>query len=175
LPVGLSTLPGDTALNFNVRTVPELGRNLSYWDGVGDVVFGALPSNELLNLVGLDLSVASVDGSNSDVPGFTIATTSASGFLHQHVELFLLGDAAESDTASSGVYLLSLEASVAGFDTSAPFYLVLGAGVTDTEIDLGIDWVSENLASVPEPSAVALLAVTLTMLVSRRVRRGASA
>jgi hypothetical protein len=175
LPAGFSTLPGDTALGFNVLSVPELGRNLSYWDGTGDVVFGALPNSELLKLVGLDLSEAIVDGSNGDVPGFAIGTTSASGFLHQHVEFFLLGDAAESDVASTGVYLLALEAAVAGFENSLPFYFVLGAGVTDTEIDLGIDWVNENLVAVPEPGVSALLAVGLALLARGRVRRGVSA
>ncbi len=175
LPPGLSALPGDTALGFNILSVPELGRNMSYWDGIGDVAFGALPDGELLKLVGLDLSEAIVDGSNSNVPGFAIGTTSGSGFLHEHLELLLLGDAGESDVASAGVYLLALEATMSGFENSLPFYFVLGAGVTDAEIDLGIDWVNENLVGVPEPGVSALVALGVALLASARVRRGVSA
>ena len=111
---------GGEALRFNVLpapvSLPELGgRNLSFWDGTGTVVWSAVPDTEELSILSGPLGNPDeeiiVDGSTMDVPGFVIGGTSGSGSLHEHIKFLLLPDglAAPPVGPDDGVYLVLVE------------------------------------------------------------------
>jgi len=153
-PAGYSPLPGNTALSFNVVVPPTLGRNFSYWNGVGAVAFGPLPNGERLRFQQNstfnpgDVNAIATGGS-SQVPGFAIATTSPTGFLHHHIHYRLLGNGV--DLATNGVYLVSVEATMPGLADSLPMYVVYNQGGTDAAGNLALEWVNANLVSTPVP------------------------
>jgi hypothetical protein len=166
LPSGWSPAPADTGVSFSI--VPVLARNLSYWDGVG---FVAVPGSEVLRIednacVVCDFVIA--DGGPGAILGFTFDSTDAFGTLDSHPNYTLLGDLAGSDVPTTGVYLLGLEITLAGFAASDPIYALLGtfdgAGPIDeveieAQIEAAIEYV--NVEIIPEPSSGVLLALAL--------------
>lgn len=116
-PLGTAP-PLHGTLSFNVVADPRLGRNLSYWDGIGAPVFGAVPSGEILDLTlpnlspGNPPSVVTLAGEATGMPGFTITTGISEGF-HEHTGAFLWGSSARADTpedlVTPGIYLYTLQ------------------------------------------------------------------
>jgi hypothetical protein len=163
LPPGGAILPGGAAVGFNVLSPPLLRRNLSYWNGVGEVTFGPVPASEVLQCrKSLDASgVITIHGSDAFVPGYMIAIASGGGYVHRHFAFNLYGNASTQDTGADaptpGIYLLSLEATVSGLTNSAPFYILLGHGTASAALDLAATWATQNLSapSVPIFSAPA--------------------
>lgn len=135
-PVGLLPVPGSQALRFNllsppVSTMPALaGRNVSYWDGNGPVVWGPTPDpDEGVRIVRGSLfnPTASLvaNGSATTVPGFAIGATLASGSLHEHLKYLLLPDNGQAPPAGpeDGVYLILVELSYAPYAEWIPAFI----------------------------------------------------
>ncbi len=166
LPAGYSTLPGSTAVDFvgKAFSIGAQTSNLWFWDATGPVVFTPVTDGTILNVSkapAVSFS-ANLDGSASDVPGFTIDTTAADGFLHKHIDFSII----DATTAAEGFYLWSFEIS-AGSYTSDPVYFVHGLGDHDEELhEEAIEYVETNI--VPEPASLAMLASGAVCLLRRK-------
>lgn len=173
-PPGVAPLSGSTALSFDILLDPNLGRNLSFWDGVGPVSFGAAPDSEVLTVskqIGpMTFLTATADGGASGVPGFDVDATDPGGYLHKHLDFLLLGDLANSDIPTDGIYLLTLTAKQAGLQNSLPFWIVFNFNLDEEFHEAAVDYV--NAAFVPEPGTAMLLGIGLLGL-ARAGRRKA--
>lgn len=150
-----SGLSAGSQLLFNILGASSLGlpANLSYWNGTGNVQFGAAPANETLTLnFGSQSRVA--DSSSAFVSGFSLQTVTASGAIHRHLNAFLNGAGGDP---TAGIYLvpLELQSSDPTVQKSLPFYVVYNNGMSEDVHDRAIDWVQDNLV-VPEPISLAL-------------------
>jgi len=141
-PVGLLPVPGGEPLSFNVlsppiATMPELGgRNVSFWNGQGPVVWGPTPdADEGLSIIkGSFFNPTAeilVDGATTDVPGFVIGATTggSTGSLHEHLKFLLLPDngALPPLGPDDGVYLMLVELSFEPFAEWVPAFLGIEA------------------------------------------------
>ncbi len=163
-PAGFSALPGSTNVNFkaNALAIGSQTSNLWHWDGVGPVEFTPVSAGTTLTIA-LGLS-AVLDGSASDVTGFTIDTTGASGFLHRHLNFTV-----NTPTADDGFYLWSLTLDVGAYATD-PIFFVHDLGIENEERhEAAIDYVQDNL--VPEPSSALALLIGSGLIAARRRRR----
>ena len=171
LPAGLSLLPGDTAVSFDLRPfyLSELGRtNLAYWDGTGDVEFAPVASGYSLTVATGRSAVA--DGSAAAVEGFSFGTTGTGGDLHEHLNFTLgnsLGDVAE------GIYLWSMDVSMPGLETSDQFFILHETSNAPLVLDDAVAWADANVAAltVPEPSSAVLLLLAIPVGLGLRWRR----
>jgi hypothetical protein len=145
LPSGFAALDANSAVTFDARSFEIDGSvsNLWYWDGTGAVSFAASANTLTISKAPSVLFSATLDGSSSDVTGFTIDTTSSTGFLHKHID-FALSDIS---APMNGFYLWALDLQVGGA-TSESVYFVHGFGIDDKEAHgAAIDWVNANLLS----------------------------
>jgi hypothetical protein len=154
LPPGASLLPPSVDLGFNIIATSQVGRNLVYWDGTGEVAFGAVPAGEVILVSkGQALSGRIVaDGGTNNIPGYAIATTSGGGYIHRHLSFSLYGDDTlndfNSDVPTPGIYLIGLEATLSGFALpSAPLWIVFSHKTEATKAVAAANWVTENLAA----------------------------
>jgi len=148
--------PYGGSLKFNVVVDPRLGRNLSYWNGVGTPTFGPVPSGEIVDIYrpvtfGTPPSVT-LDGSANAPAGFEISSNIGPGSFHAHTGHVLWGDASRTapsvDAPAEGFYLFSLNMEIAnGFvmpnfpdfagaafglnSTSPTFHVLLAWGFDD--------------------------------------------
>jgi len=109
--------PQNGTLSFNAIADPRLGRNLSYWNGVGEPFFGPVPGGEVLDIFqpatfGDPLSIT-LSGANEDVDGFQLSKTGVNpGSFHTHTGHVLWGSEARDvnagDEPAPGFYLFSL-------------------------------------------------------------------
>ena len=177
IQAGLTTLPADTPITLSVvpLAIDNTSANFWRWNDATqqfDVV------NDGTNLQieskpgGADIFA---DGSDTIDAGALIGTTSATGFLHDHLEFFLNDDDANFAThAPEGVYLVTLQFSD-GQRQSDPFYLLLGAIAdenNDEAIEEMIEAAEEGLeaALVPSPSTGLIAGLTCIGLMMRRSR-----
>lgn len=92
------------------------------------------------------------------------ATTTSSGSisflviddLDLHPDYSLAAADGTSDP-TSGIYVAAFRFEAAGFDQSAPLWVVFNLGSDETDHDAAIEWVQTNL--VPAPGALSLLAL----------------
>ena len=91
IPTGFQSLAGNTAVSFDANSfqVGSASANLYYWDGQGEVNFTAATNSLTISKAPSAIFSALLDGSDSDVDGFDIATTSSDGFLHKHIDFGL--------------------------------------------------------------------------------------
>jgi hypothetical protein len=154
LPAGSSALPGNSDLmwDFLPMKVDGYESNLLYWNGAGtvtsDVAFGAAPGPTYsLTLFGKNNLGATADGSPQIVPGQVIATTAASGAVHQH-RFFFLDDDTDSNNATvaaQGVYLISMRLRMTGLDASDPLYVLWGTpGTSIAAVQAAAIWVESH-------------------------------
>lgn len=135
-PVGLLPVLGAQALRFNLlspplSTMPDLGgRNVSYWDGTGPVRWGpTLDADEGIRIIRGSLfnptSSLIANGSATNVPGFVIGATLASGSLHEHLKFLLLPDNGQAPPVGpeDGVYLILIELSFAPYAEWIPAFI----------------------------------------------------
>lgn len=182
LPAGVaSLLQGDaiavSALSLEVDGVVA---PLFYWNGVGPVSFAPAVGTIFSVLDGNPIGQAGADGGFDDHPIFSLDD----------------GDGLNSTAPPVGIYLASIEASVADLASTGPLYLVLGTeglitegdlGLTQAELDLlteleidelldgaleevvemGVEYVEANVV-IPEPAAALLAAVAAVGFINRR-------
>ena len=194
-----SYLPGNAQLTFELHSFEASGlnANLLYWDfssfdpttvDEDDVSFVPVNAGHTLTLsdIGNSSISATVDGSDTDVAGFTIGTTSATGGLHE--DLLFTAAGSGGGEPDPGIYLWSMEFEIDGIHSEPVYMLGMTVGVdfsslppfdysnidyTDSEeLEEGFEsmmgaaehWVDENLAggshdhgaAVPEPSTLAM-------------------
>lgn len=164
---GPTALPAGSQLRFNILASGVFGLpgTLSYWSGSGAVLFGAVPSGETLRL-NRGAQSRTAGASSAAIEGFALKTAEADGSVHVHISTFLQGSDGNSDPLdgflpAEGIYLVPIEltssdATIAG---SAPIFFVFNNGASEEVHDLAIDWVTENLVPIPEPSGMVLLAI----------------
>ncbi|MGD9634542.1 MAG: dockerin type I repeat-containing protein [Pirellulales bacterium] len=162
LPPGSQALPAFAQLNWDFLPI-EIGAltsNLFYWDGSDsdgqpgltpeDVAFGAPPgAGYALTMFDVNSNPYSVHGSDRAlVPGGRIATTSSTGFIHQH-NYFLVDDGSGymGTPPAEGIYLWALHLRMAGMQTSLPFYMVFGTLHSSIESldDAALPWIEQQL------------------------------
>jgi hypothetical protein len=152
-----SGLPQGSELSFNVMT------NLLYWNGVGQVSFGHVPSGESVLLVSKTetnqvLSSLSVGASTGFQTGFLIVPVAADGSAHRHI--FSTLATGSQPAPADGVYLveerlrlLTSESSTAptypGVLDSLPYFVLYNNNTDElTTFQSSIDWVQTNLVPV---------------------------
>ena len=170
-------LPAGSQLRFNIVDGASvgLGGNLIYWDGIGDVSFGAMPSGETLRLA-LGAQSRTAGAATGEVAGFSLGTVGGSGSLHVHLNSFLQGADGNADPGdgfppAEGIYLVGLElvSSDAGLADSLPFFVVYNNGLSEAAHDRAMEYVSGAL--VPEPSVTWVIGSLAMLRLLRRRRR----
>lgn len=147
-PFGWNALPANTDVPFEVLRERTLGLNLLHWDGAGAPSFGPVPDDEVLVIDEngcITCQQVWVYGGTEDLEGFVLDQTGTNGSLHVHHDWFVLGDAALSDVATPGVYLVALRARAGTLDWTPPFFVALGAGATAQQLVDAADWIDVNL------------------------------
>lgn len=153
-PPGSDVLPGNADLmwDFLPMKVSDYTSNLLYWNGVGATPsFGPAPTTDYsLSLFGKNNDRAAADGTASLIPGQTIDTTAADGFIHVHRFFFLDNDHDDNNAtvAANGVYLIAMRLRMAGLNRSDPFYIVWGtpgaSGPSAATLASTATWVSDR-------------------------------
>ena len=195
-PAGTSPLPAgaNVTVNFPNFTVAGQTDKLFYWDGTGPVNFQPISTTQ----PGFTIAVG------ADPVGTTSNTSPSDyGALHEHPGFTL--DNGGPGLPAYGVYLNAANISVAGLTQSKNYYYVwvidsliddadkaaalrdalldhvippIVEGKDFTFVNDAIGFVQNNLASVPEPSSVALLGmfagVGLLQSTSRRRKSAVS-
>lgn len=165
IPTGFQALNPNSAVSFSASSfqIGTTSANLYYWDGQGEVDFSSAANTLTISKAPSNIFSAVLDGSDTDVNGFDIATTSSDGFLHKHIDLGLT----DISSSANGFYLWSLSIQ-SGLDSTDPIFFVHGFGTEDeTAHEAAIDWVGANL--VPAPGTLAVL-LGLPMMSTRRRR-----
>ncbi|MBM4008163.1 MAG: hypothetical protein FJ285_01030 [Planctomycetes bacterium] len=124
-----------TTLSINVLS------GLSRWTG-----------SEFASFAGAAISGEYGGSSGSSASGGSFSFLVTEG-LDLHPNFTISGDAGNDPIA--GIYLLAMQASASGFNSSDTFWVVFNLGSDEADHDAAIDWVQGNL--VPAPGAVALL------------------
>lgn len=165
IPTGFQALGSNVPVSFNANTfgIGGTSANLYHWDGNGAVNFSVAANALTISKAPSAVFSADLDGSDTNVDGFDIDTTSSDGFLHKHIDLGL----ADFSASAHGFYLWSLTIE-AGEATTDPIYFVHGFGIhNEPAHEAAIDWVSANLVPAPG-SALALLGFTAMSSPRRR-------
>lgn len=155
VPTGFQALDANTAVSFNASSfdIGSTSANLYFWDGTGEVNFTAAANTLTISKAPSNIFSAVLDGSDTNVNGFDIATTSSDGFLHKHIDLGLT----DISSSANGFYLWSLSVQ-SGLDSTDPIFFVHGFGLEDEVAhEAAVDWVGANL--VPAPGALSMLAL----------------
>jgi len=126
-----------TTLSINVLS------GLSRWTG-----------NEFASFAGAAISGEYGGSSGSSASGGSFSFLVTQG-LDLHPNFTISGDAGNAPTA--GIYLLAMQASASGFNSSDTFWVVFNLGSDEADHDAAIEWVQGNL--VPAPGSIALLAL----------------
>jgi hypothetical protein len=153
--------------------------NLSYWNGVGAVSWGSVPSGEVLNYA-LGSHTVNVGSGTALIPGFNLQTLTSLGAMHQHLGASLWGSDGNSVPAgpgawgtgdgieaAAGIYALSLRLRNGSQVNSSPFYIVYDNGIGGVAL-------ANAIASVPEPSSAVLFglgSVAALLAIRKRARR----
>lgn len=146
-----SFTPGGT-LGFNIIDRLEL------WNpSLG--TFTAATQTMNLSKGGLDVDTPAADGGFQ--AGFDFATADGTGFFDDHPEFLVT-------PADAGIYLLNLELTSPGLETSEPIWIVFDNENPGGEVehDRAIDYV--NRVIVPAPGAAGVLALAGVAAVRRR-------
>lgn len=169
----------DTGVDPNWTNEPGFDSELGTWTYPSTISFNILDAIQVWN--GEDFSTLADQqiqiayGANSvttpaestTLAGFGIGVSS-DGSWHRHLEFELLDSVYTNGFAQDGIYLLKLEltSSDPAVSTSNPFYLVFqqeentgdGGIGSETQHEAAVNFLTNQLASVPEPGTFALLA-----------------
>jgi hypothetical protein len=133
MPAGAQALPPNSDLEWDFLPMKIDGTiaNLFYWDGTGDVAFGALPAPGYeFGLQAESSNFVLVRGDPQLVPGEVIDDTDSLGGIHVH-RFWFLDDGEDATNPVDGVYLASLRTRMDTLDRSAPFYILFRTLTTD--------------------------------------------
>ncbi len=172
---GPSGLPIGSTLSFNIVDGAAFGLpgNLSFWNGIGSVVFSTVPNLETLRL-NLGAQNRTIGSATGELAGYPIGGIAAGGSIHRHFGSFLQGADGNStpgdgNEPTAGIYLIPLEltSSDAALADSLPLFVVYNNGLTEEVHDSAIGWVESNLLTIPEPATGVLCgAVVVGLFVS---------
>ncbi len=145
VPMGFSALPANSDVVFIGKAIEidSITSNLWHWDATGSVSFSPIAAGTILSVSKAPSVIfeSILDGSASDVAGFSINPTDSQGFLHKHVDFTVI----DVNTAPTGFYLWSFQLEVGGL-TSEPVFFVHGLGEHPEELhEQAVDWVQANL------------------------------
>lgn len=157
-PTGGIALPGSTPLSFGFKTITigSTTSNLFFWDGTGAVNFTAVPAGYSFTASKSGGFSSTVTGTATNVAGFNINTTGSNGFLHKHLDFQIDGN---GGNPADGIYLVSQQFHMSGMVSSDPIFLVFNHGLDEMIHDNAVEWTQTNLAPVPEPGSVLLVAL----------------
>lgn len=171
--------PGDLVhITIPSIEIDGVSRSLWFWDGAGEVDFGAAAHELRATNPGSSESMQ-IDGVD---PGgeLGLAVADPDGGLHQDLVWDLVDTAGTGvDPPDPGVYLWATHvmvepaASPGARLISDPLYWVAGAGVDEAVLDQAVDFVHRRLV-IPEPSAIVLLVVGSLVGLGWRGRKGRS-
>lgn len=169
-------LPDAEPIPFSAEAIPLLdGRTFSYWNGEGEVAFGAPPGGARLEIDPsgcFSCTSAFVEAYAADVPDFPLGTTDALGELHKHHDFKLRPGS--GDLPPPGLYLVALRASMESVVPSEPFFLLFSKNFVGAPVDAASEWIETVV--LPEPGGLAqtLAAFAAIALSARASRRRAS-
>ena len=168
-----TTSPGFNTFAFAADTVVNYTAvgALSFWNGTA--WSNTVPSSEYVLLEGNlgEETRWTSTGPTGDVTGLLGQASPDELELHEHVAFSVASRA--GGTPSVGAYLVTLQLSATGYETSDPFYLVFNRGLAATAFETSV---SALTSPVPEPSSMLLaLAGVAAMggLVAKRRRLNA--
>lgn len=151
LPSGAQGFTAGDEIEFDLlpMNLESMSTNFAYWDGVGDVDFGAPPidTSWILSVrEGFGRIDYTATGDDTMVPGGPIGEVAENDRLHEHQRL-------EVETVGGGepegVYLVSLQMRVDGYETSDPVFLVQYSFNTPSSVgDVAQQWVRDNYDSL---------------------------
>jgi hypothetical protein len=147
LPSGYVPLPGNVDVAFDIVLDGPIGRNLSFWNGSTPVSWSPPTNAKLLiqkQTGPATYLTAIADGGTSPVAGFVVTRTTSSGYVHQHLDYFLL-DGSNGPNPPSGVYVVALRNRIEGLASAESSYIVFGKGVSQASLDEAATWVDKNL------------------------------
>jgi len=171
MPPGAVGFPANHQVSFDLvpMTVGQVSSNLFHWDGMdtngngldlADVNF-TVPTAAAWDVFDANFNVFTASGTDELVPGGLIQRTSAdisgtgSGSIHKHLVLQLRNTSMSSPPAE-GIYMIAWQVRSVGFDTSDPFFFVMGTpGTPSGSRDLAAEWAEANLDMLTSPPALA--------------------
>lgn len=175
-----SGIPGGSQISFNILGGSPFGlpANLTYWDGNDtdpsipgvQVGFGLVPDNESITFsYGSNSITVSNTAGGLNQPGFVLQTVTSSGAMHRHLGAQLNGG---SGLPTDGIYLLAMEivSSSPGVTKSDPFFLLYNNGLSDQQLEIAYDYVTEQVV-VPEVSSMLLAAFGTTAVAGIWIRK----
>jgi len=161
---GFHPLPG-TGVPGNTPFSAKSFSPLSYWTGSA---FGALPADETLVVTRGSTTITL--GNTGDPGPVVIETTDSDGEFDEHLNSTL--DGAGSADPSAGIYLYSLTLSAPGLIDSDTVYLLFNNEASEEQFSAAQLYARDTFAPgstlVPEPSGLAMLALSACLLKRRR-------
>ena len=151
-------LPSGTDLDFDFlpMTVDLTISNLFYWDGLDDDANGidvddvdfARPDNAVYKVVNNGTFTA--DATDQLIEGGLIGTTAFNSLLHVHPGYRL--ESLDATTPAEGVYLISMQLRMDGFETSDPIFLAMRTSSLGSDSLIATrNWINDNIEMLTSP------------------------
>jgi len=143
VPTGYFALPANTPVSFDLLGMPLYAStvsNLWYWNGHDSdpVNFQPVSLGTTLTM-NIGFTKATVDGSSSNVTGFTIQTTDSTGAIHRHPNYQLAGG--PGGVPSEGLYMIAEQTRMPGLQHSIPFYTIFVTdSISDASYNAAVQW-----------------------------------
>lgn len=135
MPAGAEALPANADLDYDFlpMKIDGYASNFMYWDGVGDVDFGATPTaNYLFGFENFfSGGLTTIDGSPVLELGETVFRTDGLGGIHQHRD-WQMDDGVFDTDPVDGIYLVAMRNHMNTLDRSRPFYMIFGTPFSST-------------------------------------------
>jgi len=131
-----SGLPAGQQLRFDAT------RQLAYWNGSGVPSFNNVPAGESLELR-FGAAIATVTGTSTLVPGFSIGNIASGGSIHRHLNAFLVGSA----SPTPGIYFTALRLATSGTSVSPSeaIYIAYGNQIPQADFARGLSYIANPL------------------------------